>query len=321
MADPDLRFLDTNVDYFLGSFKQHGLTGVLEAARFAISQMLDVQRAKNSEGQQSVYLKVLPKPLLPGTFTAQHAFSDDHELGVPTFKLMIGDNLGRPSYFCSAPIEALLAPIAVGTYTVYSHAFGNEGDPLRRYIGISRRGWGVRWGEHLAAAKGGSPYLFHEAIRRVGDGSMQVHEVYGVGLSFEDAMAAEERLVARASLYPKGLNMIPGGHAGLRYLAARGFDRVNARKWEYRHKLIREFTRHCERLGRPNPLMAARWRDAGYAATIICSNPNNFSVEDVANVRLLGSYGWEPEAIAEQMKCRVERVERLLRGSTYSRVQ
>jgi len=148
---------------------------------------------------------------------------------------------------------------------------------------------------------------------------VDVHQIISIRLSHQEAMATEERLVKEFTLYPNGLNMIPGGFAGIRYLAKLGFT-ASRKHWENRHLVLQNFAAHCERAGKPNPLLAMRWRDDAFAASIICANPNNFDADEVSEIRLLDSLGWLSEQIAARLQCSEDRVCNLLRGETYARV-
>jgi hypothetical protein len=217
-------------------------------------------------------------------------------------------------------------PSVTSGHTVYAHSIANDGSigdigyglkDGSSYIGITKRSWDVRFLEHQAAALSGSPYRFHTALREK-SGAI-CHQVISWGETFNDAMVLEEMFVDAFSLYPKGLNMIPGGAAGIRWLASRGFE-CSHKKWEHRHKVVEQFAVHCKRTGRPNPLSALRWREDDYAASVICSNPRNFKKSQVETIRLLESYGRNLKSIAEHMQCAEERIRRLLHGKTYSRV-
>lgn len=234
---------------------------------------------------------------------------------------------------------AFLSPDAgtlFGKHVVYAHWFGqqqdNQLDHTNRltYVGVTRQGWVARWKQHLSAAMGGSRYLFHKAIRdyqekkstgsAAGLSGLQGHRVLHAGLPFEEAMEAEEAYVGRDTLYPNGLNMIPGGFAGMKYLAKLGGFAVTNKKWEYRHKVLKNFANHCRVKGIPNPLAAARWRDDEYAAKVILANPRNLKRIQIDEVRYLDSLGWSTVEIADHLAIRHERVCRLLVGKTYSRI-
>lgn len=95
-------------------------------------------------------------------------------------------------------------------YTVYCHDFTVDGVDLS-YYGITKRHWIVRLREHFS-----SPYLLGEQLR--GASGWIISKVVHAGLSYENAMKFEEDYVGNHTLYPKGLNIIPGGFAGIRHL-------------------------------------------------------------------------------------------------------
>lgn len=204
-----------------------------------------------------------------------------------------------------------------GGYTVYGHSYFDAAEQL--YIGITRHSWAGRWAQHLSAARSGSPYRFHQAIRDDDGTKYESHQVYASGLTYEAAMDLEERLVESRSLYPRGLNMIPGGFAGIRFLGKYGF-RPSKRDLENRHSLLRQFGDHCSAKGRPNPLQAALWRDDKHASSVICNNPRNFDLAAVRDIRLMGEFGISFSQIASRYSTNTARIAGLLRGSTYSRV-
>jgi|SRR5882724_9806876 len=210
------------------------------------------------------------------------------------------------------------------TYTVYAHTFTNldnffgaKSPAEPSYIGVTNRGWVVRWLEHVAAAKVGSSYRFHEGIRRFYQANPVFHEVIGCGLDHDNAMKAEEYIVDHFSLYPKGFNMIPGGEAGIRYLGSKGFPKTD---WEHREKTIQDLVSSNARKGIANPLMMAYWQNDDYASSIICSNPNNFNKKQVEQIRFMAEIGKTVEEIAVTFGCPVARIRKLLCGDTYSRV-
>lgn len=207
----------------------------------------------------------------------------------------------------------------VNGHTVYAHVFMDaEGDAQKLYVGVTKRSWALRLAEHRAAAKAGSPYLFHDALRRLSGGRF-LTKIIDFADTYEGAMRIEEAFVEQLSLYPKGLNMIPGGFAGIKYLADRGFS-CGKQRWEYRHKVFERFAEHCVRSGQHNPLSALHWRDDDYAANVICNNPRNFNRSQVGKIRLLDSFGQDASKIAEVLRCNEARIRKLLRGSTYRRV-
>lgn len=214
-----------------------------------------------------------------------------------------------------------------GRYQVYEHSFVHDdtGAVLEglTYIGVTKRGWQTRWTEHQAAAQRGSRYRFHDAIRAWGDRATTVaHSVIAVGQSEQQAMALEEKMVGFESLYPRGLNMIPGGYAGLAYLRSIGAaGRNEPLTPDDKHDIINRFFEATARKGQPNPLAAALWQDPSYAERVICGPDDRLKPDQIRMARYLASMGSSPAEIAAQVGARnVPQVHRLLSGSTYSRI-
>lgn len=213
-----------------------------------------------------------------------------------------------------------------GQYQVYQHDYVEDegGEYLKNvcYIGITKRGWRTRWAEHVRAAESGSHYRFHQAIRQYGGAAFVAHSILACGLSEQAAMAIEEELIEKFTLYPLGLNMVPGGNAGLAYL--RKIGALGARERvapDDRQNIINRFFERASRKGLPNPLAAANWLDPSYAENVICSGPDRLKAQQIRDVRFFSSLGQDAEAIAERVGARnVDQVRRVLSGSTYSRI-
>jgi hypothetical protein len=223
-------------------------------------------------------------------------------------------------------VDNITAQIAAGQSL---SAQVNIGTKSLTYIGVTKRGWRSRWCEHLNAAKAGSHYRFHEAIRRFlwqpkHDRMPSVgHELIASHLDLNTAMDLEERIVAQDSLYPSGLNMVPGGFAGIRHLGKHGFHVATQQignSWERRDLLLRRFSEYCRSTGSANPLAAARWLDDAYAERVICANPNNFDLSEIIEIRYLAALGHPSDFIASHLGCSERRVMRCLSGTTYARV-
>jgi hypothetical protein len=226
-----------------------------------------------------------------------------------------------------------------GLYQVYRHSFSPKlhnvidqkselGEAqanldMATYVGITKRGWQVRYNQHLRDAQSGSPYLFHDALRNGSNFNLVEHEVYAAGLSYDQAMDVEEHWVEEMSLYPKGLNMIPGGHAGLRYLA-----KMNALRpgetGEERDRAISDAMRGRPRgstAGSPNSLIAEHWTNPAYAAAVICNRDDRLSPDQIRMARILSGCDWSEQRIAQHVGARNEaQVKRLLAGNTYTRI-
>lgn len=221
----------------------------------------------------------------------------------------------------------MISPKCRSAYHIYKHAFlTDENDNAIEnvaYVGVTKRGWRTRWAEHMRAAKSGSHYRFHAAIRQWQGVSRCVqHSVMGHAFSEQKAMEIEEDLVGRISLYPLGLNMIPGGNAGLVYLRRIGALGKNERvDVDDVQRIINRFFENTSRKGMPNPLAAANWLCADYAEKVICAGPDRLKPQQIRDARYFMSLGHNVEDIAKRIGARnVAQVQRLLSGETYSRI-
>lgn len=222
-----------------------------------------------------------------------------------------------------AQIEMPLNPIfknyesIIGRHSVYCHSFQTE-VPLA-YVGLTKKPWYERFSQHLAAANSGSPYFFHKALLKHRNIPM-MHKVFVGDLDYECAMKLEEELVEKLSLYPLGLNMIPGGAAGLKYLQKMGF---NFRNEVERDSIIEQIIKKDVHNGRPNPLCAARWAsDQNFVERVICGHSGRLTAEQVRTVRLLASFDKGKEEISQLISAKnVRQVSRLLGSKTYNRIK
>lgn len=228
----------------------------------------------------------------------------------------------------TVPLKLILSPTSwCGHHQLYCHSFVLDKDQKslmdqpNEYIGVTKRTWQKRWQEHVRSAKNGSYYKFHEAIRNY-DSAFTQHTVVGVFETEKDAMDAEERYVAECSLYPMGLNMIPGGYAGMRFLhrigAVRKGEKVSP---DEKHDFINRHFETESRAGRPNPFAAANWLNDEYAEKVICGAPGRMKPSQIREARYLESTGISPDQIAAEVGAKnAAQVRRMLGGDTYSRI-
>lgn len=189
--------------------------------------IVDVTEAMNAKSQILRMATVLKK-------------SDEAGIAPVVFLSMVSPTLDIPMRI-ELPLRALLHgnPPLAGTYTLYLHALRTSDGEDFVYYGITKRGWSLRFNEHTRAAVAyGSKRLFARTFNdliaaRVAELSGIVDDraklrglitvVCGTGLSREAAEESEEAMVEKYSLASRhrfGLNMIPGGSAGIR-LASR----------------------------------------------------------------------------------------------------
>lgn len=315
------------------------LSGAMQELLEKYSEVADLLAISNGEipatAQHDIQARIsfksgLPQPIAYGIFERRGDVVAPFPVG-PQLLLRVEID-DEPFKFIQTSIMPLLfnARCIADQHVVYAHTFGSHDGsvvPLgvgapggKSYIGVTKRGWAKRYQEHRRSADVGSPYHFHRAIREWSGVAAETHQIISCGLTSDEAMSLEEGLVDRLSLHPRGLNMIPGGLAGIRYLARQGFT-VGPKAWENRHVLLRQFATHCERSGRPNPLAAAQWCDPSYAERVICGGDDRLKPSQIRDARFLSSMGKTADQVAIEIGARnVTQVRRLLSGATYSRV-
>jgi len=226
------------------------------------------------------------------------------------------------------PLQYVLSetPSIIGKHQIYQHYLELSDDsnpqdivPTKiQYIGQTMQGWQRRLRQHKDSAKKGSNTLFHRAMRNHGFNVVTTRIMF-VGLSKEEADEIEEKAVALFSLFPLGLNMIPGGKAGAKFLFEHGGPRAYVpadRREEELSEIIRK-----SRLTGANPALSARWSDDAFAIKMICAAQNRLKPDQIEAGRLLSAAGHSTEAIVSMIGARnAQQVKRLLAGETYSRV-
>lgn len=115
-------------------------------------------------------------------------------------------------------------------YTLYNVRFRvylDEWDyessaPLRAgYYGITKRDPFERLAEHSAKVKKGEGHILHKTWRSLIDRELSHAVVFQVAdnrQTLDEIYDSEERVVDECTLAPKGLNAIPGGYAGIKFL-------------------------------------------------------------------------------------------------------
>jgi hypothetical protein len=210
------------------------------------------------------------------------------------------------------------------------------------YVGITRRTWQERYRQHCRDSSRGSNLLFHRALRgEMGGIGVIEHIVERAGLTERQAMEIEEKEVEKRSLhslYTNGLNMIPGGYAGLKcvhHFASRtGYpvhkeltaDTVESVLVDVQRHL---FEKHFKTaiLERVNAEIARLWaEDPDYRINVMTHRQNRFSYKQIQAARIWYASGWLTEKILENLqkldsrKISAEQLERLLSGKTYASI-
>lgn len=207
-----------------------------------------------------------------------------------------------------------------------------------RYIGLTSRNWQTRYREHQRDALTGSELLFHTTlasifpeggISQVGMGVFEIvrsglcfiSELEYVNLTFEEAMQVEEKLVGH-TLHPAGLNMIPGGYAGLKLLHKLGYLARSKATVEERNFASANYLRQLQKSRNPAPWVAEKWQKDEYYEQVILSRSNTLSKDQVHQIRKFGiDWKFSTEIIARLSGASERQVRDVLSGKYYSRVQ
>ena len=212
------------------------------------------------------------------------------------------------------PILRKYPPIA-GTYSIYAHAL--QTDVPLSYIGMTKQRWFDRYSQHVHAAKNGSAFLFHECLRRHLETTI-VHRVFFTEFTHDQALEYEEKFVANMGLYPLGLNMIPGGLAGFKYLGQLG---VTARNAEERDAAVESISASENLEGRANPLNAARWAsDPQFVERVICGHSGRLTVDEVRQIRTWSALGKTNADIQRALSRHKRQIRDVVVGRTYRRI-
>ena len=186
------------------------------------------------------------------------------------------------------------------------------------YIGITKRNWKKRFEEHLYASRNGSYLRFHRCLRSefFEIGAID-HIIDRAGITEKEAMEIEEKNIEKQSLYPifqKGLNMIPGGKAGLRFIHE--YARRTGYKIEkeleadiFESELIKIQNHNLNTIaseiksGYKNDKLAELWaKDIEFRIKAITNHENHFSYKQIQAARILFAAGWNIEKIFENLE-------------------
>jgi hypothetical protein len=268
---------------------------------------------------------------------------DEKEKAPVVFISMRSPSLNIPMRL-EIPLRAVMkgGPSLSGTYSVYLHALLADDGTEFVYYGITKRGWNIRFAEHTKAAVAEkSSRLFPRKLNELIEARVEqlsgkvdkrpklagiVSALAAVGLSKDSAMDAEEYLVEKYSLsskHPHGLNMIPGGRAGM--VALRAFSSGTNKEvveTEDRELAFDLYLQSHPQAGIPKPGVAEKWNDPNYAEAVICGRENRLSGDQVRRIRYLAAVGASVDQIMGEVGAiDQEQIQRVLAGRTYSRIK
>lgn len=228
-------------------------------------------------------------------------------------------------------------------YMIYEHsisAMDNAAAQFKeaQYFGLTSRNWQTRYKEHQRDALTGSELLFHtslasvlktDGISQIGMGPFELvrsgfcltSELQYANLTYEEAMHIEEIFVER-TLHPKGLNMIPGGFAGMKFLHKLGYLKKDRVPIEQRDLAATRYLLERCGAGKVAPWVSTNWAKDDFYEHVIFNRKNTLNKEQVLSIRKYGvEWGASPEIIANLSGASIRQVRDVLRGKYYSRVK
>lgn len=242
------------------------------------------------------------------------------------------------------PLRTILrgSPALAGTYVVYLHVLLSDDEKDFVYYGITKRGWNLRFDEHMKAAlRTKQPRLFPRKLAELIDARVAqragkdddrqklagvITTLCSVGVDEDMAKDTEEYLVDKYSLaskHPLGLNMIPGGREGVRVLhQLSGKAPESLVETEDREVALVEYRESHPQIGVPKLGVAVAWNDPAYAEAVICGRDNRLSADQVREIRYRAATGQNLASIKASVGALDDaQVRRVLAGRTYSRIQ
>ncbi|MBN1472576.1 MAG: hypothetical protein JW925_12410 [Syntrophaceae bacterium] len=205
----------------------------------------------------------------------------------------------------------------------YDHSNSRE-SKYYDYVGITGRNWLLRLDEHFREMHRGSKTKFHSLWRKYAgqDNFWFSSFLKDINMTFEEAMKWEEEDVDKLGLGTTGLNMIPGGFKGLRFLHKCRIIESTDISLEKRDYAIAEYYRRNPRKGLPNPFIAELWKDDSFYLKVIEAKEKTLSPDQVKSIRLLNKEGKSVSQIVNDVSALNEQqVKNVISGRTYKRIQ
>mgnify|MGYP001312648186 CR=1 FL=1 len=229
-------------------------------------------------------------------------------------------------------------------YMIYEHnlsAMDNSDHQFESisYIGLTSRNWQTRYKEHQRDALTGSELLFHTSLagainkdsiiqrgmgpfEMIRTGVCLLSELQYINLSYKEAMEFEEQMVERGTLYPKGLNMIPGGFAGTKFLHKLGYLNKDRATVDDRDYAAAKYLKDYPVEKRSAPWVQTNWKNDEFYEGVILKRNNTLNKEQVLSIRKYGNdWGVDIEIIANLVGANIRQVRDVLSGKYYSRVR
>jgi hypothetical protein len=157
-----------------------------------------------------------------------------------------GDGARAQGWWISAPISLLLAP--QGSFKLYHVRLWatDAPDELTKqmragYYGVTGRPVWTRWNEHYDMGLANTGFALHSAMNAAHThkwGGVMEWSLCAAAETLKEIYALEEAAVAAETLLPKGLNVIPGGYAGIRLLHKLGLTKNKKPNPEQRDEVL-----------------------------------------------------------------------------------
>jgi hypothetical protein len=185
----------------------------------------------------------------------------------------------------------------------------------------------------------GSALLFHRALAgQLFPVASSEHEVLKIGLTEDEALDLEEREVEARTLHPihpRGLNMIPGGRAGLRFIAqfrkpgdGGPVDPEHAEAAAVAAIDAIVAARQTEAVdtgvSERGAAIAALWREnEGFRIAAMTNSPRRLSFAQITYARIWHASGWALDKIHKHVlaldsrSISLSQIRSLLTGRTY----
>ena len=139
-------------------------------------------------------------------------------------------------------------------------------------------------------------------------------------MNYENAMNWEEAEVDRIASDQFGLNMIPGGFKGLKFLHKRRLIKSMDITLEERENAIADYIREHPRKGIPNPFLSQLWEDDDFYLRINEANPKRLSEQQVEKILDLHKMGWSiPQITIEVGALNEKQVNGVITEKNYGR--
>lgn len=239
-----------------------------------------------------------------------------------------------------------------GSYQVYEHTLIRENPEKSTdftrdghleggasYIGITKRSWQRRYKEHRYACNRNSHLLFHRALRQeLFTVKVYEHQVLRAGLSASQALHIEEVEVEKrtlSSIHQSGLNMIPGGESGIRFISAMAKKRqklIHPDQKEFELEAVVDENLRQKGIeinkGYKNEKLAQLWRqNIKFRITAMTNRADRMSYKQISNARIWHASGWSEDKILrhinkmeESRRISLDQLLRLLTGKTYQSI-